>query len=63
MLRRTSADFPIEVGHRLRISFLSNGRVRVGFPHRREPIGPEVLDAFPDLWSTAVEDLRRRVPA
>jgi hypothetical protein len=56
VMRRTSADFPIEVGHRLQASFLSNGKVLVGFPHRREPISTEVLDALPDLWSTAVED-------
>ncbi len=61
VLRRTSADFPIEVGHRLRFRSLSNGKVIVNFSQRREPIGPEILQALPDLWSTAVQDLRSRL--
>ena len=61
VLRRTSADFPIEVGHRLRVNYLSNGKAIVNFSHRREPIGPEVLDPLPDLWSTAVQDLRNKL--
>jgi hypothetical protein len=63
VLRRTSADFPIEVGHRLQVRYLSNGKVSVNSPQRREPIGSEMLDALPDLWSTAVEDLRNRLSA
>ncbi len=66
VLRRTSADFPVEVGHGLRVCSLSNGKVIVSFPFpsfppRREPIGPEMLDGLPDLWSTAVQDLRNRL--
>ena len=69
LLRRTSADFPVEVGHRLRVRSLSNGKVSVSFPFppfppfppRSEPVGPEVLDALPDLWSAAVQDLRNRL--
>jgi hypothetical protein len=66
LLRRTSADFPVEVGQRLRVRCLSNGKVLVSFPFppfppRREPIGPEVLDGLPDLWSAAVQDLRSRL--
>ncbi len=68
LLRRTSADFPVEVGHGLRVRSLSNGKVIVSFPFpqfapRREPIGPEILDGLPDLWSTAVQDLRNRLSA
>jgi hypothetical protein len=66
LLRRTSADFPVEVGQRLEVRSLSNGKVIVGFPFppfppRREPVAPEVLDALPDLWSAAVQDLRNRL--
>jgi hypothetical protein len=66
LLRRTSADFPIEVGHRLGVRSLSNGKVIVSFPFpsfppRREPIGPEMLEGLPDLWSAAVQDLRSRL--
>ncbi len=61
LLRRTSADFPIEVGHRLRVRSLSNGKVVVSFPQRRDQVGSDVLDALPDLWTTAVEDLRNRL--
>ena len=61
VLRRTSADFPIEVGHRLRVSSLSNGKVIVDFSQRREQIGSEILDALPELWSAAVQDLRTRL--
>jgi len=66
LLRRTSADFPIAVGHRLRVRSLSNGKVSVSFPFPpfpplREPVRPEVLGALPDLWSAAVQDLRSRL--
>jgi hypothetical protein len=61
LLRRTSADFPIEVGHRLRVRSLSNGKVIVSFPPPGEQVGSEVLEALPDLWSTAVQDLRNRL--
>jgi hypothetical protein len=61
VLERTSADYPIEVGHRLQVNHLSNGRVFVEFLHRREPVGSDVLDALPDLWSAAVEDLQNRL--
>lgn len=61
VLQRTSADFPIEVGHRLQVRSLSNGKAIVNFSQRREPIGPEMLEALPDLWSAAVQDLRSRL--
>jgi hypothetical protein len=61
VLQRTSADFPIEVGHQLRVDYLSNGKAIVKFSHRREQIGSEVLDALPELWSAAVQDLRNRL--
>lgn len=61
VLQRTSADFPIRVGHTLRAHYLSNGKVIVSFSHRREQIGSEILEALPDLWSTAVQDLRSRL--
>jgi hypothetical protein len=66
LLRRTSADFPIEVGHRLRVRSLSNGKVIVSFPFPpfppwREPIGPEMLETLPDMWTVAVQDLRNRL--
>jgi hypothetical protein len=61
LLRRTSADFPIELGHRLRVNYLSNGKALVNFSQRREQIGSEVLDALPDLRSAAAQDLRSRL--
>jgi hypothetical protein len=68
VLRRSSADFPVGVGQRLRVQALSNGKVIVSFPFpqlppRREPIRSEVLDGLPDLWTVAVQDLRHRLPA
>ncbi len=61
LMRRVREDFPIEHGHRLRISYLSNEEVGIAFPQRRVPVELETLNRLPNLWDAAVADLHARL--
>jgi hypothetical protein len=61
VLRRRREDFPIEQGHTLQISYLSDETVGITFPQRRVPVAPEILDRLPNLWDATVADLRARL--
>jgi hypothetical protein len=63
LMARGSDDFPLEVGHTLRMTYLSDNRVGVSFPERPDPVDRATYGGLPGLRDAALEDLRRRLQA
>lgn len=61
LLRRSSNDFPNEVGHSIRMSYLSDGKVVTVFFQRRGSATQAIEKELSDLRSAAIEDLRFRL--